>query len=254
MNLAASASAQAEPGGSLLRIRALELRRGRGAEVFRLRLPQLELRRGELLAVTGRSGSGKSTLVEALGLVLAPVSVEQFALATSAGPADLAAMWHAGDETGLSRLRARQLGFVLQGGGLLPFLSVAQNIALSRRLAGLPADASRARELAARLGIAALLERKPGALSTGERQRASIARALAHAPALLLADEPTAALDPEHAARVFALLLQLAREQGIAALVCTHDWDTVRRLGLRELRASHRHDAQGSYAQFAEAA
>lgn len=220
----------------MLSLRGLRTLRGEGSDSFELNLPQLDVQRGELLAVTGRSGCGKSSLLEVLGLLLDPQPLERFELRTTHATHDLHALWRSGQREALAQLRARHLGFVLQTGGLLPFLSVEQNIAVPRQLLGLPARGDLADEIPEALGIGALRRKKPAELSIGERQRAAIARALAHRPELLLADEPTAALDPEHAEKVFELLIALVRRYRMTAIIVTHDWELVRRLGLREIR------------------
>ena len=217
----------------LLDIRDLVCRRG-GADGFTLAINSLSLRRGEAVGVTGPSGCGKSTLLDVVGLVLRPLRQGRFALA---GQADVGTLWAQGRQDGLARLRARCIGYVLQTGGLLPFLNVRDNIRLSRSLLGLPEDRAGENRLIDALGIGGLLGKKPAALSIGERQRVAIARALAHRPPLVLADEPTASLDPVHSAAVMELLLALAGELGLGILVVSHDWDLLARFGLRRVEA-----------------
>jgi putative ABC transport system ATP-binding protein len=215
----------------LLELASVERCRGEGEGAFTLAVGDLSLRSGECLAVTGPSGSGKSTLLDLLGLVLRPDRAGAFRFLDQ----DVAALWRAGGDGGLAALRSRHLGYVLQTGGLLPFLNLRENVELSRRLLGLGPD-SLTGELLARLGLTRLAAQKPRALSVGERQRAAIARAFAHRPALVLADEPTAALDPPQAVEVCRLMLDLAVESGIALVIVSHDWTLVRRLGLPEIR------------------
>ncbi|QXP83322.1 ABC transporter ATP-binding protein [Methylococcus sp. Mc7] len=215
----------------LLELAGVERRRGEGEGAFTLAVEGLSLREGECLAVTGPSGSGKSTLLDLLGLVLRPDRADAFRFLDQ----DVAALWRSGGDGGLAALRSRHLGYVLQTGGLLPFLDLRENVELSRRLLGLKPDALTG-ELLARLGLTRLKAKKPRALSVGERQRAAIARAFAHRPALVLADEPTAALDPPQALEVCRLMLELAAEFGIALVIVSHDWALVRRLGLPEVR------------------
>lgn len=192
------------------------LRKRRGG--FELLLPAFRADPGEAIAVTGASGAGKSTLLDLLALALRPDHAASFTLAG----ADVAALWRHDAADALADLRASRLGYVLQQGGLLPFLSVRENIALPQRLAG-RADAARIEELAARLEIADQLAKKPAALSVGQRQRAAIARALAHRPAIVLADEPTASVHPEMADTVLSLLAATARDSGAALVLATHD-------------------------------
>ena len=209
-----------------------------GDDGFRLEVPRLGVRRGECIAITGPSGCGKSTLLDLLGLVLRPDRCAAFELRTrDGGVIDVAALWRHNDRDGLAQIRAQHIGYVLQTGGLLPFLPAIENIRLSRALLGLGNGDGLVERLAEALKIGHLLARKPHALSIGERQRVAIARALAHQPAFLLADEPTAALDPGQALQVMKLLLALVQHFQITAIIVSHDWDLVRSLGLRQVRA-----------------
>jgi len=222
----------------LLDIAQLGYRRGQGDQAFTVLLPSLSVQRGETLALTGASGSGKSTLLELLGLVAAPLPGALFHWhGSEAEPLDIAALWRADAQGRLARLRAGSLGFVMQTGGLLPYLTVRENININRRLLGLGDDQGAIGHLVDTLEIGDLMGRRPAQLSIGQQQRASIARALAHGPALLLADEPSSALDPRLADRVLGLLRDLAKGIGTAVVIATHDRHYVRDLGLRELRA-----------------
>lgn len=198
-----------------------------GAARFVLEVPSLVLGAGRGLALTGPSGAGKSTTLDLAALALAP----DCAVRLLVQGIDAAALWACGAHDALAALRARAIGYVLQTGSLLPFLTVAENIVLPQRLAG-RRDPRRIAHLAERLGIAAELAKRPAALSVGQRQRAAIARALAHRPALVIADEPTAALHPELARSVFALLVSVCAEDGAALLVATHDAEEAKRAGL----------------------
>jgi putative ABC transport system ATP-binding protein len=212
--------------------------RGGDKDGFRLEVPNLRIRRGECVAITGPSGCGKSTLLDLLGLVLRPDRCGGFTLTARDGEGlDIAAMWQCGDRDRLAQARARHIGYVLQTGGLLPFLPAEENIRLSRALLGLDNGDRLVERLAEALKIGHLLRKKPQALSIGERQRVAIARALAHKPAFLLADEPTAALDPGQALQVMKLLLALVHHFRITAIIVSHDWDLVRSLGLRQVQA-----------------
>ena len=198
---------------------------------FELLVECLVVRRGEAVALAGPSGSGKSTLLNLLALALRPSRAGLFSLGSRAGlGVDVAALWRAGDEDGLTAARAAHLGYVLQQGGLLPFLSVRRNIALSQDVLGRP-DPARVEAVAARLEIAALLDRAPATLSVGQRQRVAIARALAHRPAVVLADEPTASVHPALADTILALLIEQARQDDAALVLATHDPDRAARHG-----------------------
>ncbi len=179
-----------------LELTGVALQRGTGPASFRLELPAFAIRPGECLAVTGPSGSGKSTLLDILGLIRSPDTVDAFLFRDRAGDLrDLAKVWRRQGADGLAPLRAQYVGYVLQTGGLLPFLNVRQNIRVSQRVLGVH-DHALLEKLVKALGIVGLMDKVPAQLSIGERQRVAIARALAQRPALLLADEPTAPLDP----------------------------------------------------------
>ena len=213
----------------MIRITGLGKDRSQGGSVFTLEVPQFSVEPGELVAVVGASGCGKSTLLDILALVMAPTRAEDFGF--RAGEADsehdIRRLWRLGDEASLAALRRDYLGYVLQTGGLLPFLSVRENIELSARIRGCGPAGQRLYVLAERLGLDGCLDRMPGALSVGQRQRVAIARALVHAPRLVLADEPTAAVDKARARAVMADLEALARDEGVAVVLVTHDVDLV---------------------------
>ncbi|MGO1431594.1 MULTISPECIES: ABC transporter ATP-binding protein [unclassified Halomonas] len=214
----------------MLAIQGMMVQRGQGARAHRIRLPELSLSPGQCLAITGPSGCGKSTLLETVGLLLAPSELEGFMLGNP--QQDVATLWRTQQQSELATLRARDLGFVLQSGGLLPFLNVADNIVLPRRLQGLPTKSERVTQAVNRLGLMPLMEKRPAMLSIGERQRVAFVRALAHEPKLLLADEPTAALDPHSAHGLFALFMDVVEELQLAALVVSHDWALVETFGV----------------------
>jgi putative ABC transport system ATP-binding protein len=208
-------------------------RRAHAGMIFELVVPHLTVGRGEILTLRGASGSGKSTLLDLLATALPPDQADRFELLPAGGPPiDVAALWRAADLDALSDLRANHIGYVLQTGGLLPFLSVRDNIGLPVRLAG-HRTGSAVDQLALRLGIANHLAAHPERLSVGERQRVAIARALAHAPALVLADEPTASVDPLTADVIFDLFIELVRGAQTAAIIATHDWTRADNAGLR---------------------
>jgi len=198
-------------------------------------IDHLRLGAGSRTALVGPSGCGKSTALDLLAATLRPDRVEELTVADG----DLAALWRAGASGALTAWRARRIGYVLQTGGLLGSLSVAENIRLSRRLLGLPGWGS-ATAVVERLGLSRLLQRRPAQLSIGERQRVAVARALAHDPAVVLADEPTAALDPALAEEVMTLLSELALEQGTTLLVVTHDAELAAGAGITIVRCEVR--------------
>jgi putative ABC transport system ATP-binding protein len=228
----------------MLSLRDVHKIRGAGQQGYRLVVPHLELAAGHHYALIGPSGCGKSTLLDLLALVLAPDHAQRFDFSTVGGEFDIAGLWREGDQEQLARLRSRHLGYVLQTGGLLGYLDVQANIALPRRLLGL-ADDDSVERLARELGIDDQLRKKPAALSVGQRQRVSCARALVHGPQLVLADEPTAALDPLNAGRVMDLLLEQAGRQRACLVIASHDEALVRNAGLEILRFACERDSQG---------
>ena len=188
---------------------------GGTATVSALAGVSFSLERGDFVALMGPSGCGKSTLLHLCGAMDRPSSgsivLEGRALASLPDDA-------------LTLLRRDRIGFVFQFFNLLPTLTLGDNIALPCLLGGMPAAEAegRAARLAARVGIGHRLKHYPQEVSGGEMQRAALARALVHEPALLVADEPTGNLDSENGANVLALLAELNREMGITILLATH--------------------------------
>jgi putative ABC transport system ATP-binding protein len=213
----------------------LVVRKRSARTMFELAVPRLSIRKGEKLAIIGPSGSGKSTLLDALSMVLSPDQIGSFRLWPGGpeGPViDVGGLMQRHDTGGLAAIRRRWLGYVLQTGGLLPFLTVRRNIEIGRRLLGLHDDGT-VGALAERLGLTEHLRKLPAALSVGERQRVAIARALAHRPTIILADEPTAALDPANAGIVMSIFVELADQLGTTTIIASHDLQRVVRSGLR---------------------
>jgi putative ABC transport system ATP-binding protein len=209
-------------------------------------VPRLEIARGTKLALIGESGSGKSTLLELLAMILAPTEAAEFNFSPGrdAPVSDIGDVWRARGSDTLSELRSRHIGYVLQHGGLLPYLTVRRNMELPRLLLGLEIDAV-ADDLAEKLGIAPQLDKLPSALSVGQRQRAAIGRALAHAPPIVIADEPTAAIDPVNSQRIMALFVDLVEALGVTLILATHAHELVRERGFTLLP----HEIQTSDAQ-----
>ncbi|WP_058968881.1 ABC transporter ATP-binding protein [Type-D symbiont of Plautia stali] len=215
----------------MLHIDDLCVIRGEGDHAHPVYLPQLSLRPGQVMAVTGESGCGKSTLLEAIGLLLSPASIGRFTLQGKTS-LDIASLLTHNQQAELAEIRARHLGFVLQNGGLLPFLSVQDNITLPCQLLGMTPDKAMLSRVIDALKLAPLLSKYPAQLSFGERQRTAFARAILHRPALVLADEPTAALDPHNAQQLFSLFIDLVAQENMMALVVCHDWPLVQRFNL----------------------
>jgi putative ABC transport system ATP-binding protein len=188
------------------------------SRVDALREVSLEVRPREVVALLGPSGSGKSTLLNVIGCILEPSSGR----ITLDGDVVYDGRWLRSD---LRRLRLQKIGFIFQFHNLLPFLDSTDNVALALDLAGIDAATAHARavELLDYLEVGHRKQAMPSALSGGEAQRVAIARALANRPRIILADEPTAALDSHRAGIVMDLLRKVAVEQNAAIIAVTHD-------------------------------
>jgi lipoprotein-releasing system ATP-binding protein len=192
----------------------------------------LEVRTGESLAITGPSGSGKSTLLNIIGTLDRATSGK-----VKLDGDDLRGF----DNDGLAQIRNRWIGFIFQAHHLLPQCTVLENVlvpTLATKDKSLRTGAAdRARRLLDRVGLAQRLSHRPGQLSGGERQRVAVVRALINEPKLLLADEPTGALDRHSAENLAQLLVDLNHEENVTLIVVTHALDLARRLQrLYELR------------------
>ena len=187
-----------------------------------LRGVTLTVGRGELLSIVGASGCGKSTLMNILGFLDTPTSGRYVFEGKESADLD--------DET-LSRIRNRRIGFCFQQFNLLPRLSALDNVCLPLVYRGVsrPERTERAGELLARVGMADRMSHRPSELSGGQQQRVAIARALVGDPALILADEPTGALDSRTSDDIMALFSELNRERSITTIIITHDPDLAAR-------------------------
>lgn len=219
----------------LYQLRDVGVSVGRPPEAFKLVVPAFDVVEGDRIALVSPSGSGKSLLLETLALTREPDTASLFQLRSSSDMVDVAALWRRRALRRLGRERRRGVGFLLQTGGVLSFLTVAENVTLPARLAD--RDPRQAVAQLARLGVAGLARRLPGSLSGGERQRVALARAIAARPMLLLADEPTASLDPRNADGVLRLLTELVADGTVMAVViATHDETRARDHGFSILR------------------
>jgi lipoprotein-releasing system ATP-binding protein len=196
-----------------------------------LRGLNLNVARGEVIALVGPSGAGKSTLLHIAGLLEKPDSGEVRIDGEDCGTLS---------DDRRTELRRGHLGFVYQFHHLLPEFSALENIVVPQMIAGKSKSEAEKRglQLLDRMGLAARADHRPGQLSGGEQQRVAIARALANKPTLLLADEPTGNLDPDTSDGVFAQLITLARDEGLAALIATHNPALAARMD-RTVRMDH---------------
>lgn len=211
-------------GQKLLEVQGLERTFSQGGETLTvLQNLSLSLEKGEMVALVGPSGAGKSTLLQMIGLLDSP----------TAGSIHINGQAVTGQsEQQRTMLRREFIGFVYQFHYLLPEFSAIENVILPQMIAGKTRAAARehATKLLTALGLAHRLEHRPARLSGGEQQRVAIARALANSPKLLLADEPTGNLDPQTAADVFEILVELVKTTGIGAIVATHNLDLAEKM------------------------
>jgi putative ABC transport system ATP-binding protein len=187
-------------------------------EVTAMRDASMQVRQGEVVALLGPSGSGKSTFLTAVGLINPPTSgrvVIRGQLVLD-GPTAY---------TNLRTFRRRHVGFVFQKSNLIPFLTAVENVQIAVELNEETPGTARRRALGLLdyLGVSAQAESLPSMLSGGQQQRVAVARALANRPHVILADEPTAALDSQRGRQVMELFAQVAHEQGAGVIVVTHD-------------------------------
>lgn len=209
-----------------IRVTRLVKKRKQGEFEFELQVPSIEVQHGEFVAIVGESGCGKSTLLDVLGLLLKPTSAEQYQLHDPQKDEmrdvlELKDYHH-------SLIRRRLIGYVLQTGGLLPYLKVKDNILITPRINGTKRAMAFIRPICERLKITDQLGKYPAHLSGGQRQRVAIARALAHNPPFILADEPTAAVDKITAREIRNTFKELSSEMGVTVFMVTHDLDLVR--------------------------
>lgn len=187
-------------------------------EVVAMRAASMSVRRGEVVALLGPSGSGKSTFLTAVGLINPPTSgrVAIGGLLVQDGPQ----AW-----TNLRTFRRKHIGYVFQKSNLIPFLTARENVQIALELNGWTSGAAQQRALGLldHLGVRDRADNLPSALSGGQQQRVAVARALANQPSIILADEPTAALDSRRGRQVMELFVQLAHEHGTGVIVVTHD-------------------------------
>lgn len=183
-------------------------------EVTALKELDFRIQEGEFVSIIGPSGSGKSTFLTIAGGLQNPTTGELFINQVNFSHLK---------EKQRAKLRFKEIGFILQSSNLIPFLTVKEQFYLVDKVAGRPKNKAAVEELLASLDILALEDKYPRDLSGGERQRVAIGRALFNQPSLILADEPTASLDTEHAYEVVKLLVKEAHEKKKATIMVTHD-------------------------------
>ena len=226
MNIDISERTQAlEPSLAKLAIETRELCKvyGEGnTEVVAMKDASVSVRQGEVVALLGPSGSGKSTFLTAIGLINPPTSGQ---------------IWIGGElvldgpdaQTDVRAFRRKHIGFVFQKSNLIDFLNARENVQIAMELNGLShrAAGKRAQELLDSLGVGDRANHEVSMLSGGQQQRVAVARALANHPSVLLADEPTAALDSHRGRQVMELFRDVARQHGAGVIVVTHDHRTL---------------------------
>lgn len=218
---------------------------GNGEAGFDIAIPELDLPPSSCTAIIGQSGAGKTSILEFLSLMRTPSSVTSLAISG----VEVRALAMQEDISARAEFRARHIMYVVQSGGVLPFLSVQENALAGLRASGETADSRamiRLKEGAKQLGMTKVLDKKRHQLSGGERRRVGLLRALVSPRPVVVIDEPTNALDAESADRAVEALRLLAEYRGSAVLVVTHDERRIREAGFRmfELRVrddgSHR--------------
>lgn len=187
-----------EPGGGVITI---------------LNIAEFQLAVGEQVVLVGQSGGGKTTLLNVIAGITMPDAGE-----VKIGGVDITKL----HESARDRFRAERIGYVFQTFNLLPAFTALENVLLGMSFGGRHVNRSKASELLDRVGLGHRLHHKPGQLSVGEQQRVSVARALVNTPQILLADEPTANVDPAHQQSVLDLIRDTCREHEVALLMVTH--------------------------------
>lgn len=183
-----------------------------------LDVPRFDVRDGEQMVLVGRSGCGKTTLLHVIAGISRADSGE-----IRLDNVNLASL----SEAGVDKLRAAKLGYVFQTFNLLPGFTAFENVMLGMTFARGRKDPQRARDLLDRVGLAHRATHKPAALSVGEQQRVAVARALANKPSLLLADEPTANIDPRNQQKIIDLIRESCRAENISLILVTHSMEVA---------------------------
>ncbi len=189
-----------------------------GSRLPILDIPQFDVASGEQLALVGKSGCGKTTLLHTIAGITRADAGE-----ISIDGIDIAKL----SEAGVDKVRADRIGYVFQTFNLLPGFSAFENVLLGMTFARGRKDPQRARQLLDRVGLSHRATHKPTALSVGEQQRVAVARALANKPSLLLADEPTANIDPRNQQKIVDLIRDTCGEEGVSLIIVTHSMEVA---------------------------
>src|SRR3982751_3230136 len=197
-----------------------------GGAVPVIDVPAFDLAGGEQVALVGGSGTGKTTLLHLIAGILTPDAGQILFSANGSGETDVAALGEADRDI----FRGRHLGYVFQTHHLLPGFTALENVLLGMRFTGRSADPAWAKHLLKEVGLGERLDYKPAKLSVGQQQRVAVARALANRPKLVLADEPTGALDERNAQQVLDLVRRLCNEVKASLLLVSHDLNIARQL------------------------
>jgi len=222
----------------LLKLSDVKFERWHPDASFRLSIGDISFLPKQRYAIVGESGAGKSSFLSLLGLLHPPTSAECFMFSPEEkGTTDIMTLWRNGEKDRIAALRRRHIGHIVQTGALIPFLTVGQNIGLPSELNGQKAT-FQVLHLSDMLGITPLLTRHPRDLSVGQRQRVAVARAIIHKPQLILADEPTAALDRHNAHLVMTALIDMCSEARSALVCASHDLNLMETLGFTILECS----------------
>ena len=198
-----------------------------------IQIPKFELRQREIVAIVGSNGCGKSTMLDIISMLCKPDRAEQFIIYSNGGDFnDVQSL----NEKEINKLRRNNIAYILQSGGLLEFLTLQQNISLVTRLKkGKQANFN---EIVKSLGIEKLLNKKPMQLSGGQRQKGAVARALIQQPDIILADEPTSAMDSLSAIRLMENLTTRVSNSGSSLVLVSHDASLVQDFAHRVYRFS----------------
>lgn len=215
----------------LLHIENMRKRLQKADNQFTLNIPKLLIHPGEFVAIVGESGCGKSTLLDLLALISAPAEGAFYEVNFSLRQHfNILKLWQQNQDDILASIRQKYLGYILQTGGLLPYLSIEENLSLPLKIKKSVIAPYDIDAMAQRMGVGDCLSRLPSALSGGQRQRVAILRALIHQPSLVLADEPTAAVDKQRAISIVDDFYHLSKEKGLAIFMVTHDIDLIHKI------------------------